>query len=80
MNEDQYSALLTLLVPEIISEIIVRDNIDEQEAITRFYSSQLYAKLSDEHLKLWHFSALTLYEIYHEECISGKLVFPEEAC
>ena len=80
MNEDQYSAFLAVLVPDVVGLVARRQGLDEPEATRRFYSSGLYAKLADEKLKLWHYSAETLYALYDEECRSGKIVFPEEAC
>ena len=44
-----------------------------------FYRSTVYARLSDEASKLWHYSAETLYAMYDDE-ISGRAIeFPEEA-
>jgi len=80
MNDDQYSAFLAVLVPEVIGLIVRRHDIGEVEATRRFYSSELYARLSDEKLKLWHYSSETLYALYDEEVKSGRITFPEEAC
>ena len=80
MNEDQYSAFLAVLVPDVVGLVVRRQGLDEPEATRRFYSSELYAKLADEKLKLWHYSSETLYALYDEECRNGKIVFPEEAC
>lgn len=79
MNDDQYSALLATIVPGVVGLIAVRQGIDEPAAARRFYSSALYAKLADEKLKLWHYSAETLYALYVEEIETGKVTFPEEA-
>ena len=79
MNEDQYSSFLAVLVPDVVGLVAIRHHIDEPEAARRFYSSRLYAKLADERLKLWHYSAETLFDLYDEECEKGTLTFPEEA-
>lgn len=79
MNEDQYSAFLTLIVPQIIEEITKNSNINVEQVISRFYQSKLYAELSDEQSKLWHYSPLTLYTMYQDELLTGSYDYPEEA-
>jgi len=80
MNDDQYSAFLSAIVPDVVGLVATRQALDEPEAARRFYTSSLYAKLADEKLKLWHYSAETLYALYAEEVKTGKIIFPEEAC
>ncbi|MEX5285905.1 hypothetical protein QCO44_09735 [Selenomonas sputigena] len=79
MNEEQFSAMLAILVPPIIERIIENSNIDEREAISCFYKSRLYEELSDERLKLWHYSPLTLYTMYQDELLTGAYDYPEGA-
>lgn len=80
MNDDQFSALLAVIVPEVIALIVTRDGLSETDATDHFYSSVTYARLSKEDLKLWHFSAETLYSIFRNERETGEMRFPEEAC
>lgn len=79
MNEDQFSALLAAVVPGVVGLIVTKDGLSEQDATEAFFSSETYARLSDEKLKLWHFSPETLYAIFHGERTTGKLLIPEEA-
>ena len=79
MNEDQFSAMLAIIVPPIIELITKNSNVDESEAIFGFYKSKLYKELSDENLKLWHYSPLTLYTMYQDELLTGDYDYPEEA-
>lgn len=79
MNEEQFSAMLAILVPPIIERIIENSNIGEREAISCFYKSRLYEELSDERLKLWHYSPLTLYTMYQDELLTGAYDYPEGA-
>jgi hypothetical protein len=79
MNEDQFSALLAVIVPPIIEQIIKNSNVDEADAISRFYQSRLYRELSDEESKLWHYSPMTLYTMYQDELLIGSYYYPEEA-
>ena len=79
MNEDQFSVMLTLIVPPIVDLIIKNSNIDESRAVSIFYKSKLYKELSDENSKLWHYSPLTLYSMYQDELLTGSYDYPEEA-
>ena len=42
MNEDQFSAMLAIIVPPIIEQITKNSNVDDEKAISRFYQSKLY--------------------------------------
>jgi hypothetical protein len=79
MNEDQFSAMLAVIVPPIIEQIVKNSNVDETDAIFRFYQSRLYQELSDEESKLWHYSSMMLYTMYQDELLTGSYCYPEEA-
>lgn len=79
MNENQFSAMLTLIVPPIIEQITKNSNLDENKIIHLFYKSKLYKELSDEKSKLWHYGAVTLYTMYQDELLTGSYSYPEEA-
>lgn len=79
MNEDQFSAMLAVIVPPIIEYILKNSNVDDEKVILGFYRSRLYQELSDEKSKLWHYSALTLYTMYQDELLTGTYDYPEEA-
>ena len=79
MNENKLSVVLSMTVPQIIELILENSNLSELEATEQFYSSRVYALLEDEETKLWHFSPLTLYNMYEEEQKTGEITFPEEA-
>ncbi len=79
MNENQFSALLAVIVPQIIEQIIRNSNISEETAVFKFYKSKLYKELSDENSKLWHYSPVLLYTLYQDELITGSYEYPEEA-
>ena len=70
-------AMLMLLVPQVIKLIIEKHDISEQGATSAFYNSQVYSLLEDEETKMWHYSALTLFNMYDEERKTGKITFPE---
>ena len=78
-NDDVYRAMLAIIIPSIIDQIVKNSNIDEKSAISCFYRSKLYKELSDEQSKLWHYSPLTLYTMYQDELLTGAYDYPEEA-
>ena len=77
MNEDQFSAMLAIIVPPIIEQITKNSNVDDEKAISSFYQSKLYQELSDEKSKLWHYSPMTLYTMYQDELLTGSYDYPE---
>lgn len=80
MNERQYGALLAILiVPQLVAEIAKRSGKSEMDAIDRLYNSRLYEQLSDERLKLWHYSSVMLCDMLEEELSTGTITYPEEA-
>lgn len=79
MNENQFSAMLAVIVPSIIEYITKNSNIGDEKSISQFYKSKLYRELSDEQTKLWHYSPLTLYTMYQDELLTGTYDYPEEA-
>ena len=78
MNENQFNAMLAIIVPHIIELIIKNSNLDTDKAISLFYKSKLYQELSDEKSKLWHYSPKTLYTMYQDELLTGSYDYPEE--
>ena len=78
MNNEKFSAIMGLIVPEVIRLITENNPYDEVTASREFYRSQVYASLEQEETKLWHFSPLTLYNMFDEEQKNGSFTFPEE--
>jgi hypothetical protein len=79
MDKKKFESMLILIVPAVVKLIASNNNLDEIKATDMFYQSKVYEKLEQEDTKLWHFSPLTLYNMYEEEQRTGKLIFPEEA-
>lgn len=79
MNENQFSAMLAIIVPPVIEQITKNSNIGEDKVISRFYRSKLYQELSEERSKLWHYGPMTLYTMYQDELLMGFYDYPEEA-
>lgn len=79
MNEGKFSAMLSVIVPPVVSLISSRRDLSETAATEAFYRSRVYAKLADESSKLWHYSAETLYSMYDDETAGREIEYPEEA-
>lgn len=79
MNKKQLSALLILIVPNVIKEIMESEKLSENEATESFYGSAVYAALENEETKLWHLSPMALHELYRQEMETGRIEWPEEA-
>ena len=78
MADKKFQAVLTMLVPQIVQLICENDTVDEMTASRELYESRVYALLEQENTKLWHFSPLTLYNMYDEEKRTGNFEMPEE--
>ncbi|WP_455506398.1 hypothetical protein [Gemmiger formicilis] len=79
MGNEKFSAVMGVLVPQIILLITENYPYDEMTATNEFYASKVYGVLEDEETKLWHFSPLTLFNMFDEEKRTGSFTFPEEA-
>ena len=79
MEQKKFEAMLILLVPQVVELIIQTYGIDGIKAAESFYESKLYALLEREETKLWHLSALSLFNMFDEEQKTGIIIFPEEA-
>lgn len=79
MEKKKFEAMLMLLVPQVIHLIVKNYPYDEVAASKEFYSSKVYSFLEQEDTKLWHLSALTLFNMFDEEKKTGTFTFPEEA-
>lgn len=78
MEEEKFGAVMGGLVPQVIRLITENYSYDEMTAANEFYGSDLYALLEQEDTKLWHFSPLTLFNMFDEEQKTGSFEIPEE--
>lgn len=78
MDKQKFKAMLMLLVPQVIYLITKNYSYDEVTASREFYDSKVYSILEQEDTKLWHLSALTLFNMFDEEKQTGTFTFPEE--
>ncbi len=79
MNEEKFSALLGVsIVPQVVDIIVREKKLSDIAAISAFYRSETYALLEKEETKVWHYSPLTIYNIWNTEKETGKIELPEE--
>ena len=69
MADKKFEAILTLLVPQVVQLICENYSVDEMAASREFYESKVYSLLEQEDTKLWHFSPLTLFNMYDIYCV-----------
>jgi len=79
VEQSKFTAMMEMLVPQVVEQIVERKNISALDAIGLLYASALYERLEEEETKLWHLSAQTLYDLLDEELTTGKITYPEEA-
>ena len=77
MEKKKFEAML--VVTQVIGLITEYYPYDEVTASKEFYNSKVYSFLEVEDTKLWHLSALTLFNMFNEEKETGTFTFPEEA-
>ncbi|MCA5962969.1 hypothetical protein LC724_24820 [Blautia sp. RD014234] len=75
MEKQKFEAMLMLLVPQVIHLITENYPYDEVSATKEFYDSEVYSFLEQEDTKLWHLSALTLFNMFDEEKRQVHLYF-----
>ena len=71
MEKEKFVGLLMLIVPQIAEEYMERTGAEQEAALEKIYSSKMYELLSDEELKIWHFSPKQLCDMLFDE-LSGK--------
>ncbi len=79
MTEELLPIYLYFIVEKIIPLIMSEYNLNEDEAIQKFYSSKLYAFLENPKTGVWRYSPNLLFDLYKEELERGSIIFPEEA-
>ena len=81
MNERQFSSMLAVMFsPAIVSFAAHELDLAEDEAAKRYFTSSVYAALSDESTKVWHYSPQLLGGLLVDEIKTGTVDWPEEAC
>ena len=77
MGQEQFIAMMPYICTDLVSVIAENQNISEEEAIKKLYSSKLYAALEKEETKVWQYSTQMLYSLFEQEEKKGDIQFPD---
>lgn len=77
MTQEQFIAMMPYISSDLVGMIATKNNITEDEAITKLYASKLYALLEQEDTKLWQYSTDMLYSLFEQENQTGTIMFPD---
>ena len=77
MEMNIFEIVLQTISTGLVDKIISDTGLNEDAAMEKFYSSELYSVLEKEETKVWHYSVLKLYELFKEELTFGSFNLPE---
>ena len=77
MTKDNFEALIPYISSDLVSMIANKQNITNEEAIVKLYSSKLYEALENEETKVWQYSTHMLYSLFEQEESTGAIEFPD---
>lgn len=77
MSQEQFVAIMPYISADLVSMIVRKKSISEDEAISKLYTSQLYAALENEDTKLWHYSTEMLFSLLEQEELTGSIHYPD---
>lgn len=77
MSQEQFTAILPYISSDLISMIVSKKSISEEDAILKLYTSKLYAALEQEETKLWQYSTQMLYALLEQEEQTGAICYPD---
>ena len=77
ISKSEFEALLQVIATGLVKKIIEETGLDEDAAIEKLYTSELYAALEKESTKVWHYSVYALYDMLMDECATDKLTLPD---
>lgn len=80
MNPAKFATYLAAVVsPTVVGLLVDKLGIDEIAATETFFKSDVYAALSDEGTKMWHYSPELITSLVEEELLKGRFTYPQEA-
>lgn len=77
MGKEQFAALMPYISTDLVLMIAEKQNISEEDALKKLYSSDLYAALENEDTKVWQYSTPMLYSLFEQEEKNGRIQFPD---
>jgi len=77
MEKNMFELVLQTISTGLVGKIMSDSGLNEDIALEKLYSSELYSALEIEETKVWHYSVPMLYELYKQETTTGRLTLPE---
>ncbi len=77
MGQEQFAAMMPYISADLVAMIAEKQNITNEEAITKLYASKLYEVLENEETKVWQYSTQMLYSLFEQEEKTGTIQFPD---
>ena len=77
MGQERFLAMMPYISTDLVSMIAEKQNISEESAIKKLYSSKLYAALEKEETKVWQYSTQMLYSLFEQEEKNGEIQYPD---
>lgn len=77
MGQEQFAAIMPYISADLVDMISKRQEISEEEALSKLYSSKLYSTLENEETKVWQYSTNMLYSLLLQEEKTGSISFPD---
>lgn len=77
MGQEQYKVIMPIICADLVHLIIAKQNISEDEAIAKLYSSNFYTVLEQEDTKVWQYSTEMLYALFEQEQKNGNIIYPD---
>lgn len=77
MGQEQFAAMMPYISADLVAMIANKQNITNEEAITKLYASKLYEALENEETKVWQYSTQMLYSLFEQEENNGTIQFPD---
>lgn len=77
MTQSQYTAIIPIICADLVQMIMQKQNLTEDEAISKLYSSNFYTVLEKEETKVWQYSTEMLYALFEQEEKNGHIQYPD---
>ena len=77
MGQEQFAAMMPYISADLVAMIANKQNITNEETITKLYASKLYEALENEETKVWQYSTQMLYSLFEQEEKTGTIQFPD---
>lgn len=75
MNEQ--SQLIEYIIQDIVDMILTDQNIEYDEAMNKFYNSEVFEKLQDQETGLYLESSEYVYDLFKDEMNFGHIIQAE---